>query len=156
MDVFDRDLEGIFEHRARDFSPQLRELLRELWLEGVRHGRDLERLDQPGLERRLAELARERPAAPEFSNITVTSSARTRELRPEELTLEMITRAAAELERELGVRQLEFPTFGFGRWLEEVADADPSPWRPSSDIRSSLENVQQLSRRELFGSWEDE
>lgn len=153
-DAFDRDLEGIFEHRARDFGPQLRELLRELWLEGVRHGRHLERLEQPGLERRLAELARERPAP---SNITTISRAGARELRPEELTLESITRAVAELGIELPhVRQLERPTFGFGRWLEELDELDdPSPWRPSSDIRSSLEDVRHLSRRELFGSWED-
>lgn len=153
MDAFDRDLEGVFEHRAGDFSSQLRELLRKLWLEGVREGRTLERLDAHDLERRVAEL--ERPAAREpGSNITVTSSSQVRELRPEEFTLEMITEAVARLQAEFpSVRQLE-PRFGMGRWLEEAAD--PSPWRSNAEVESALENVRQLSRREMLGTWEDD
>lgn len=45
MSDFDRDLEAVFEERAREFSPELRELLRQLWNEGVRHGRLTERLE---------------------------------------------------------------------------------------------------------------
>ena len=43
---FERDLEAVFEDRARDFSSELRQLLEQLWLEGVREGRSLERQDQ--------------------------------------------------------------------------------------------------------------
>ena len=43
MNQFDEDLLAIFEDRAQDLSPSLRMLLKKLWSEGVKHGRNLER-----------------------------------------------------------------------------------------------------------------
>ena len=40
---FEQDLEGIFEDRAAEFSPELRQLLKQLWEEGIGRGRLLER-----------------------------------------------------------------------------------------------------------------
>lgn len=43
----DEALEKVFEDRVREFSPELRLLLRQLWCEGVRRGLYLEREDLP-------------------------------------------------------------------------------------------------------------
>lgn len=50
---FDEALEAVFEARAREFSPHLREMLEQLWLEGVMEGRARGRLEGAELEKRL-------------------------------------------------------------------------------------------------------
>lgn len=53
--AFDRDLDAVFGEHAASFSRDLRDLLRELWDEGVKQGRQAERID--GVNRHV----RERP-----------------------------------------------------------------------------------------------
>lgn len=48
-DEFEKDLEAVFEERAADFSPELRELLKQLWRQGELTGRRAERKEQAPL-----------------------------------------------------------------------------------------------------------
>jgi hypothetical protein len=159
---FDEALEGVFEHRARDFSPQLRELLEELWLEGVREGRTRGRLETHRLERTLETLsssqADSRPGL-ERPGVVVSSQASSngRTLEPGELTLEQITRAVAELSRSSNVRELE-PSFGL-RGLEQRIRLENDALEKlqlTARYSSSLASGSWPPGIEIMGTWTDE
>jgi hypothetical protein len=135
-DEFDRALQGVFEHRAREFSSELRALLEELWLEGVRQGRRLERLElRPGLER---------PAVPRALDGFSSPGLFERGL---ELTLEDVARAAREL-RARGVRQpaLELPG------LEDLLERElENPWYGRYGGRRDVRHLAARADGDLVG-----
>ena len=162
---FERDLEGVFEHRARDFSPELRALLEDLWLEGVRHGRALERLETHDLVRALKATGQDTRPLDGFQSpglfageLDIKASSNSRTLEPGELTLEQITRVAAELETRFPrVQQLLSPSFGLER-LEERMRLETEargPWN-SGPRELGSSSTSGSSKRELFGTWQDD
>jgi len=137
---FDEALEAVFEDRSSSFSSHLREMLEQLWLEGVKEGRAQGRLESANLERHLEATLHD----------SIISSSKPKDL---ELTLDAILEAANELEKrhgfprdkklELAIHHtaIEFPEVRqelFGKWMDKVASWSSPKMNSTSSPPSSI------------------
>ena len=135
---FDEALEAVFEDRSSSFSSHLREMLEQLWLEGVKEGRAQGRLESANLERHLEATLHD----------SIISSSKPKDL---ELTLDAILEVANELEKRHGLvprvhdeLALALPPPGvsqqeiLGEWVAELTSWNSrmktSPSSPPSSI----------------------
>lgn len=165
-DEFERVLEGIFEDRAQEFGPDLREMLRALFREGVRHGRSLERSLCAELERRLDQMAWR--ATQERQETTRAIESKLVEhhdhVSPGALTLDDVRRAIRELDQERGLMpSAELPGLVLPSPLRaregEVA-GNVNPWSSQTPSSSSFRSFSTSERsyrssfvRELEGEF---
>lgn len=147
---FERDLEAVFEDRARDFSPELRALLEQLWLEGVGEGRVLER-----------RAAFKRPAARPLdgfqspglfeSQLERPSRASGSQLDQGNITLEEVCQVARELGikfpnlRTSGNRPLGIEIMGTFAGTGDECPLNSQPTTSRSSPRSSTRAISRFS-----------
>lgn len=152
---FDETLEAVFEERARDFSPHLREMLEQLWLEGVKEGRARGMLESSQLEQRLDEV---RSSIHENTRIATradlefirsSSSLQTDDVLEAIAELErqgLVPRVHDELELHIPLPKLELGRQEiFGKWMDEVASWSSPKMTSKSSVPSSILGSSRLS-----------
>jgi len=132
---FEQDLEAVFEARAAEFSPELRQLLKQLWNEGIGRGRQLERHGALGTVSQV--LNARSPASIQVHDAITTHAAMP---VAGDITLDGIREALDSFPKSPA------PDPGaqmFQKWADEVASQDSFA-------------QEEAARKRFLGTWPDE